>query len=154
QVHAEQKAVMERTGRVSLYLNANCSALHTVRRSPKHGCLEVDAVALDDYFIGNSRSIDIVKIDVEGAEFSVLKGMTELIKQSRKLRVFLEFVPAWVSDAGHSPEECLTLLCDHGFALYDVSDEARTVTQTTVAEMLERYPREQKGGTNLWCVKT
>jgi FkbM family methyltransferase len=45
--------------------------------------LEVPAVSLDSYFAG--RELDFAKIDVEGAEASVLRGMRRLLRESRPI---------------------------------------------------------------------
>jgi FkbM family methyltransferase len=51
--------------------------------------VEVTAVSLDDYLAAAER-VDFVKIDVEGAEGRVLKGMQRLLRQARPF-VLVEF---------------------------------------------------------------
>ena len=48
---------------------------------PTPAQLEVDATSLDSYF-GEGR-LDFAKVDVEGAEASVLRGMRRLLSESR-----------------------------------------------------------------------
>jgi FkbM family methyltransferase len=57
-----------------------------IRTDPE---LEVPARSLDDYFPAGSR-LDLVKIDVEGAEAQVLAGMRRLLREARPVAV-IEF---------------------------------------------------------------
>lgn len=53
--------------------------------------VEVDRIAIDD-FLPEDRPVDLVKIDVEGYEPFVLRGMRQTIRRSPNIRIFLEFV--------------------------------------------------------------
>lgn len=61
--------------------------------------LLVPAMALDAYFSANSR-VDLIKIDIEGAEAQALAGMGLLLRVARPI-VVTEFhgKPAWASRA-------------------------------------------------------
>ena len=63
---------------------------------------------------------DIVKIDVEGSEEAVWKGMTGILDRRRPLTILLEFVRARYVDAGAFLES----LAGHGFALHHVDASA------------------------------
>ena len=45
--------------------------------------LEVEATSLDDYFAARGTRVDVVKVDVEGAEADVLRGMRRLLREDR-----------------------------------------------------------------------
>jgi FkbM family methyltransferase len=53
--------------------------------------VEVDMIAIDD-FLPCDLPVDLVKIDVEGYEPFVLRGMRQTIRRSPNIRIFLEFV--------------------------------------------------------------
>lgn len=53
----------------------------------------VHCIRLDDYFTGPADTVDVVKMDVEGAEGLVLKGMAELVERSPGLKFMMEFAP-------------------------------------------------------------
>lgn len=48
--------------------------------APGEGGFTVDAIALDDHFGGRAGELIVVKIDVEGHEAAVLRGMGEMAK--------------------------------------------------------------------------
>lgn len=53
----------------------------------------VRCVALDDYFPDPAQTVDVVKMDIEGAEGLALKGMAKLVERSARIRILMEFVP-------------------------------------------------------------
>jgi FkbM family methyltransferase len=75
--------------------------------------MEVDAVSLDEFFPGNAR-IDVVKVDVEGAEPGVFAGMRDMLKRNRSVVVLCEWCPGQMTQAGNDPEELLKELRDQG----------------------------------------
>lgn len=58
--------------------------------------IEVDMVAIDQ-FLPDGLTVDLVKIDVEGHEPFVIRGMQETIRRSRGIRIFIEFVEAFLT---------------------------------------------------------
>ncbi|MEO6812011.1 MAG: FkbM family methyltransferase [Isosphaeraceae bacterium] len=78
--------------------------------------IKVPAIALDDFCDANSlETIDLVKIDVEGAEGFVLDGMTRGLERGRYQRIILEVHPPEALPPGHSAERILQKLADHGY---------------------------------------
>lgn len=69
-----------------------------------------------DELIGN-RNVDFIKIDVEGAEEDVWKGMSALVGRKKPLAILLEFTPNRYADA----EGFLRSIVDEGFALAHVT---------------------------------
>jgi len=54
---------------------------------------KVRCIRLDEYFADPAETINAVKMDVEGAEGLVLKGMAGLIDRSPSLKMMMEFSP-------------------------------------------------------------
>lgn len=52
--------------------------------------IEVEMIAIDD-FLPPDLPVDLVKIDVEGHEPFVLRGMRQTLRRSPNIRIFLEF---------------------------------------------------------------
>jgi FkbM family methyltransferase len=70
-----------------VYLNA--PAYYTtewsiVRASPVHRSLEVQAIALDQYF-AKGPHVNFIKMDIEGAEYLALQGMRRLLQRDRPI---------------------------------------------------------------------
>lgn len=75
--------------------------------------LEVPATSLDAYFGADREAVDLVKIDVEGAEGDVLAGMRRLLREGRP-EVVLEFHNETGWQGRYE-------LFDAGYDLYEIS---------------------------------
>jgi FkbM family methyltransferase len=76
-------------------------------RQPQPGAIQVDAVPADVLFAG--RSFDVVKIDVQGWEPEVIRGMRQIIRRSRDIVIVAEFWPAALRDRGVEPGTVLQM---------------------------------------------
>lgn len=65
-------------------------------------------------------TIDLCKIDVEGAELDVLEGLAQTLRNRRIRAIMIEINRDSLGRAGRSPEELISLLASHGFQLSDV----------------------------------
>lgn len=74
-------------------------------------------VSLDKYFANNSLLPDFLKIDVDGAEMAVLRGMGRLLAQP-DLQMLLEVHPNHLPRFGSSAEAVLDFLYERGFRTY------------------------------------
>lgn len=84
------------------------------------GRVRVKAIALDSMLERLPRT-SLVKIDVEGAEFLVLKGMRSLLGRDRPV-VVLELTPAFLSSFGHRPEDISALMFERSYVARRVTD--------------------------------
>ncbi len=79
---------------------------------------EVKLVRLDDYLQANPLPrLDLMKIDVEGAEVRVLRGARKTLERFRPLIVF-EVCPAWLAKMQTSPTELFAELVGHGYSIH------------------------------------
>jgi FkbM family methyltransferase len=78
--------------------------------------VEVEAARLDDLLDGLGR-IDVIKIDVEGAELRALLGLEATLASNRELTLMIEWSPAQLTQVGDAPEALVRLLQRHGFGL-------------------------------------
>ena len=74
----------------------------------------VEAVTLDAITAAGSR-VDLVKIDVEGAEDLVLQGMQAGLAAKRYRAILLELHPPLLRERGIDPASCVTRLQDAGY---------------------------------------
>lgn len=78
--------------------------------------VEVPVRRLDSLVSGG---LDFVKIDVQGHELVVLRGMERALARSPSLTIHLEVWPHGLRSAGTRPADLVAFLADQGFRLLD-----------------------------------
>ncbi|MSO81252.1 MAG: FkbM family methyltransferase [Alphaproteobacteria bacterium] len=81
-VTARRTAIADRSGPGRLALDVHNSGMH---RLAPDGTVEVETTRPDDLLAG--QRVDFVKIDIEGAEVAVLRGMRKIISANPCIRV-------------------------------------------------------------------
>jgi len=99
--------------------------------------IEVEAVSLDHHI--TAEKIDIVKIDVEGAEYFVLKGMAEIISRNTDIKIILEFAPTHISKAGISPIEFIRFIKQLGFDIALIDGETGVLSRIENEKLISVY---------------
>jgi len=150
QVTLVAKACTDENGRAQLFLSRTAKGLHTIGGGGAGwDAIEVETVRLDDFLGDGVAEVDLVKIDIEGAELRALGGMQQVLASSRRLRILTEVNPGALAASGASAEAYLRALVAAGFAIRAAVDEAAgTTSRPTLDELLEqcaRRPSEVKG---------
>jgi FkbM family methyltransferase len=106
-VHLERSAVSGRAGTVTMYLNQ--SATHSIHeRQPGATTREVEAVTIDGFVSSAGMTPDIIKIDVEGHEASVIDGALNTLA-AHSPTVFIEYIPIAHNDVESFVERLMAL---------------------------------------------
>jgi FkbM family methyltransferase len=87
-------------------------------------CFEVACVPLDAVTSHLPR-VDVIKLDVEGAELDALRGMRDGLSSHKYRALFLEMHPALLEARGDSAEACVGLLLDAGYKGWTIDQSAR-----------------------------
>jgi len=82
--------------------------------------------------------VDAVKVDVEGAEIHVLRGMHGLLSRPDKPTLMFEFCAANLQAAGFTPSELFEAIIDYGYEGY-VIRKGRLVSVESVIEPIRRW---------------
>lgn len=82
----------------------------------------VRAVALDEFLTAGMRKIDVMKIDVEGAEPKVFRGMQTLLKENEAIKIVMEYSPHQMRSCGHEPAKEMAGLRKMGFKFYRIEE--------------------------------
>jgi FkbM family methyltransferase len=149
---AVPKAVSNRVGTTRLVLDPHDAGMHRLASGADSGdSIVIETVTLDDYFKDKEDRVNIMKMDVEGAEMLVLEGMHEIIKRNDDLTIFTEFSPVMLRRAGSAPEEYLRQLFGHGFALFHINEQEEKLDPLDLDKAM-RVGTEEKW-TNFLCLK-
>jgi FkbM family methyltransferase len=147
-----QKAVSDKSGLIKLYLSGN-SVDHQICDSGEgRSFIEVESVRIDDYFFGQDTKIDLIKIDTQGAEGLVLRGMPGLLKKNA-LKIIIEFWPPGLKKFNISSQEFFNLIQEHGFKIFNINEQKKAVEPAKLEALLKIYTPQRKRSTNLFCIK-
>ncbi|HYI82364.1 MAG TPA: FkbM family methyltransferase [Acetobacteraceae bacterium] len=102
------------------------------------GAARVAVRRVDDIVPAGTR-IDVAKIDAEGAELQVWRGMRRLLEESPQLAAILEFGPSHLARAGVAPEAWLGELEQAGFAAYAIDEATGACRPTTAAALAATF---------------
>jgi len=103
-------ALSNQTGKVSFLAN-DVSELSSISLDKNFNTIEVATITIDEFCQKNELSkIDLMKIDVEGAEHLVLSGANKFLSQHRIKRILIELNPRSETLVNKSVEDTLVLL--------------------------------------------
>jgi FkbM family methyltransferase len=92
-----------------------------------------------DQEIGNTTP-SVIKIDVEGGELRVLRGMERLMARPVLRCIIVEVHPPQMGRLGDDPDELLTLLRAQGFRTYLIAMEKQTAPLPELREFTGALP--------------
>jgi FkbM family methyltransferase len=96
--------------------------------------VEVEAVRLDD-LLANVKRVDLVKIDVEGAELQVFNGLGATMSSNPDIKVLFEWSPGQQNMLGTDPRAILHLLRDQGFKFSHIEEGLRSISDDELVEL-------------------
>ena len=154
----EQKAVGDKHGRTTLYQSDN-PGMHRIFPQTKQakGQVQVELTSLDKYFIDSNLAdkINFIKIDVEGLEFSVLKGMKNILKNNKKIKMIFEFMPKNIMEACFTPIELLNYLTSYDLKLFCIDESTKKLLYVSNNEEILKLCSSTNNtiSKNLFCEK-
>src|ERR1017187_6144702 len=148
------QALSNVTGPGRLYLSRISSGDHRIYSSgEQRDCVDIEMTRLDDCLYGKTPRIDVIKIDIQGAELAAVEGMSRLLAANRDLKLFTEFWPYGLKQFGTQPRSYLALLRSLGFLLYRIDEDEAALCEVNDDDILRTYTPENKLYTNLLAVR-
>jgi FkbM family methyltransferase len=110
----------------------------------------IQMVTLDSS-LPHGAKIGLIKLDIEGYEPAVLRGMLGVLGRSQDCIIITEFWPWGLRSAGFDPAGYLRSLTNLGYHFFDINEQKGRVSPTSTNELLGTYGL--RGYTNLLCRK-
>ena len=120
-----QCAVSDNQEPARLHLNFTSGAGNSLL-NPDHSTesVPVDCISLDEFLKQHGNpSVDVIKIDVEGAELSVLRGMRQTVARLPKLKMIIEYCPKNLQGSGVVPRAVFDELRAQSFKLQAIQPD-------------------------------
>ena len=132
--------------------NSGDSRTYESKDSEVRDATPVLTLRADDVLGALRRSPRLVKIDVQGSELSVLRGLETVLTGREPCAVALEFWPYGLEGAGTPAQELLRYLADLRFRPWEISEETGTIRPFAFdPKPPGSWPFEQY--TNLLCLR-
>lgn len=118
-IHA--KAATDRSGPGRLFLAGHSpeSSLYPVDDARE---IEIETITIDEV-VPAGTAVDLIKIDVEGAEPVVYRGMRRILDESPDLTIIMEWSRTHFLRSGHDPRRFLDELSADGFQAFRLDAE-------------------------------
>lgn len=148
-------ALASRPGEGLLYLDEDNKGHHSLSKNleaKETVSVKMDTLdnVLEKY---GSPKIDLIKIDIEGAEAFALEGMKKTIAGNPWLVLFTEFYPEAIKRFGYSPFKFLVDLKEMGFSLFEIDEDNQCLKKIENPEkFILNFPKGESF-TNLYVTK-
>lgn len=124
-VIVHQVALHDKDGPVDFFRNRTVSGRSGLRRTPYDQEHDVEPITvpggrLDDLLPSDTR-VDLIKVDVEGAELLVFRGAVATLKRFHPLVIFEHGAGGADESYGNTPEEVFDLLSGLGYLLFTLA---------------------------------
>ena len=109
---------------------------------------EVPLVTVDSLAL---PACHFIKMDVEGSEGLAILGMASLFERNQIGKLIIEFYPPRIKESGLNPADCLKVLLQNGFKIYNVDNEIKKIEPINgdgIEKLCEENPQ-----TCLLCIK-
>ncbi len=121
-----------------LYLGPTCGhhSIYEFSESPGnlYESVDIQIVKLTDV-IQSNQHIDLMKIDVEGAEIEVIKSAVPLISNNREILIIVEYGPVHLKRTGISPDEWFRVFSDLGLSYFVINEQNGKLEKSSVNEL-------------------
>jgi hypothetical protein len=135
---AVKKAISDKIGKTKLFISEEHRGDHRLYDPrDKRKAVDVETISLDK-FAQNKIKPDIIKMDIEGAEFRAILGMENLIKKKKDLAIICEFNPKCLKQAGIAPEKLLKKFQSYGFKIKYIDEKKQKVEEISILSLMKK----------------
>ena len=132
-----EKAVSSKTGIGKLYLSTGHSGDHRIYNTiNKRKYIPIQTITIDN-LTKNEKQVDLIKMDIQGAEYLSISGMSRTIKKFPNVKIVSEFSPKLLTESGGKPDQFLDYFLSEGFSLKYFNEKSKNLSRTTKKELLE-----------------
>lgn len=138
-IEVHNLAAADADGEISFYCGpVNHSGVASIRpRKDDQDAIIVRSARADD-IIASALSVDLIKIDVEGAETRVIAGLENTIKRSHP-HIIVEVSDLYLREMGSSGQELVEKLCGYGYRAFQITSHGLVEVTTWSETLAEQF---------------
>jgi FkbM family methyltransferase len=117
--------------------NSSVGSLGTEQLSylyDEESVVEVEAARLDDLLDSIPR-VDVIKVDVEGAELRAFHGLERTLRDNPAVIVMFEWSPAQIELVGDAPADLVDFLAGLGFTFRLIEDDLAPIERARLVDL-------------------
>jgi FkbM family methyltransferase len=88
--------------------------------------LKVEATSLDDYFDDETVKIGAMKIDAQGSEPLIFRGMKRFLRNNPEVKIICEYEPSGILSLGEGPKDFIEEIVNNGFRMHVIRSDSKT----------------------------
>ncbi len=149
-----QLAAADRLGHCKLHVSAtNRGDNRLYSNELASSSIDVGVTTID-HLLEEMRMVraDVIKMDVQGVEGWVLKGMRNTLRRIERIALLSEFWPDGLRRANTDPKQVLASLEESGLQLYELQKRGTLLRITEYDALINRYPGRKY--TNIVAVRS
>lgn len=137
QIHAVRAGLGDRNDTARLFLSTDNFGDHQIFGShDARASLSIKLLNGSDYLAHRLDRLDLLKVDVQGAEYAVMAGLMPLLQaQPQVPQVLIELTPFSLRQAGSSGRQLITLLSELGQPFWIVDHIEHRLVASSAAEL-------------------
>jgi FkbM family methyltransferase len=149
-------ALSSSEGLAALHVSAvsRRNSLYPLGDEKKESGLQVKTARLDNVLV-EARRIDVVKIDVAGAELDVLEGMKHILANHRDIVLIVEYGVSHLKCLGINPADWFRRFFTLGFVLFAFDEQAdtwREIAEQKTSDLASGNVVFVRPGTSPWSI--
>jgi FkbM family methyltransferase len=153
-IYTANKGVSDQNTSGKIYLSGDNNGDHRVHISDEvRDAQDIDLISIDSYLGDKETKVDVIKMDIQGAEYQALLGMKEMIQKSPSLFMIMEFWPFGLNSFGVHYQDCLDLLHSYGLKVSYLNDRNGECTPIEECHEMLVSLSTGKRHINLLCTK-
>lgn len=140
-----QKAAGAESGETFLYLSSTNKADNRIFGDESRAKIRVELTTLDSIVTDEQVTrVDVLKIDTQGFELHVARGMEKLLEANHDLVIMMEFWPWGIAHSGGDPAELLQFFASRGFVISVIDATRKQIIPLNTFESILKLTLERQ----------
>lgn len=137
-VRVIDKAISSETDSGKLFLSQGHNGDHRIYKTKeKRASVTVNTITVDD-ILNNEKRVDLIKMDIQGAEHLAIQGMNETLDRFHDIIIVTEFSPSLLKSSGGNPIKFVQYFVDKGFKIKFFDEKKKSLQSTNIEALMNQ----------------